>query len=166
MIWAGNGKCTQETAVSSTFWLKKHGRKVNFVEMFQIYFIYTYINTKILFKSFFLTLFEMLILSVERHHNLTHRPINPENDHFPTENGKKWPQMAKIPILFISIIILGCLMSTQLIGRLSHFKSKKLWLDLLTKNLENDHFSIKNGRKIAFNGKNFIFFILILHKHA
>ena len=128
-----------------------------------LYSIHTYINTKVWFKIFFLTLFEMPILSVERYHNLTHRPINLQNEHFPTENGKKWPQIAKIPIFFISIIISGCLMGTQLIGRLLHFKSKKLWFDLLTKNLKNDHFSIQNGRKIAFNGKNFIFFILILH---
>ena len=91
MNWTGNGKCKQETAVSSTFPLKTHRRKVNFVEIFYIYSIYTYVYTKHWFKISSVTLFAKPLLAGERYHELTASPTNPENEHFFTEIVKKWP---------------------------------------------------------------------------
>ena len=80
-------------------------------------------------------------------------PINHKNCHFSTKKiAKKWPRMAKIPILHIDPK-LSCLISIQLTGMGLFFKIKELRVDLLPKSLKMSIFQFKkNGPKITANG--------------
>ena len=84
---------------------------------------------------------------------------------FQPKMAQKWPVMAKIPNFFFDPILL-CLRSIQLIGTRLFFAIKELRVDLLTKISKSGHFSTKNGPKIALNGQNSQFFILILYEYA
>ena len=93
-------------------------------------------------------------------------PQNPENGLFSTnkwpKNGLKWP---KFPFFYVDPM-LPCSTIIKLIGMRLFFKIKEVRVDLLPQNPENGHFSTKNGLKMALNGQNSHFFMLIICCHA
>ena len=74
---------------------------------------------------------------------------------------QKLTRIGKIPIFLIDPIWL-CLTSIQLIGMRLFFFIKELRVDLLNKNSKNGHFQTK----MALNGQNAQFFILIQYDYA
>ena len=81
-------------------------------------------------------------------------PQNPENGHFSTKNGLKWP---KFPFFYVDPMV-SCSRSIQLIGMRLFFKIKEVRVNLLPQNPENGLFSTNKWPKNGLKWPKFPFF--------